>query len=123
MIMIKEIALDFLVLCARGDSREAFRLYAGPGFRHHNAWFKGDADTLMVAMEESARMNPDKIFEVQRALQDGDLVAIHSFIRQNQEDKGAAVVHIFRFEGDKIAEMWDFGQAIPEEEINENGMF
>jgi predicted SnoaL-like aldol condensation-catalyzing enzyme len=121
--MIKEIALDFLVLCARGDSREAFRLYAGIGFRHHNAWFKGDADTLMVAMEESARMNPDKIFEVQRALADRDLVAIHSFVKQKPEDRGAAVVHIFRFEGDKIAEMWDFGQAIPENMVNENGMF
>jgi predicted SnoaL-like aldol condensation-catalyzing enzyme len=123
MESIKEIALDFLRLTARGDSREAFRLYASPGFKHHNVWFKGDGETLMAAMEESARMNPEKIFEVQRALEDDDLVAVHSFVRQNPQDRGVAVVHIFRFEADKIAELWDFGQPVPEQPINENGMF
>jgi predicted SnoaL-like aldol condensation-catalyzing enzyme len=119
----KEIALDFLRLAAKGDSREAFRLYTGPDFRHHNVWFKGDGDTLMAAMAESAKMNPDKIFNVQRALEDGDLVAVHSHVRQNPEEKGVAVIHIFRFENGKIAELWDFGQPVPDETINKNGMF
>ena len=123
MESLKDKALGFLRLCAAGDSREGFRLYAAGHMKHHNAWFKGDAHTLMVAMEESARMNPNKIFEVQRALEDGDLVAVHSFIRQNEADRGAAVIHIFRFEGGKIAEAWDFAQAIPEPMVNENGMF
>ena len=123
MESLKEKALDFLRLCAAGDSREAFRLYAASDFKHHNVWFKGDADTLMNAMEESARMNPDKVFEVQRALEDGDLVAVHSYIKQNPQDRGAAVIHIFRFEEDKIAELWDFAQPMPEEIVNENGMF
>lgn len=119
----KERALDFLRLAAKGHSREAFRLYAGLGFRHHNAYFKGDGDTLMIAMEEADRENPDKIFEVQRALEDGDLVAVHSYIKQNINDPGAATMHIFRFQADKIIELWDFGQAIPEDMVNENGMF
>ena len=123
MESLKGKALTFLKLCAAGDSREAFRLFAGSGFKHLNIWFKGDADTLMIAMEESAKMNPDKIFEVQRALEDGDLVAIHSFVRQNPQDRGVAVMHIFRFEAGKIAELWDFGQPVPENPINENGMF
>jgi predicted SnoaL-like aldol condensation-catalyzing enzyme len=120
---LKEIALDFLRLAAKGDSRDAFGLYTEPDFRHHNIWFKGDRETLLAAMEESARMNPDKIFEVQRALEDGDLVAVHSFVRQNPQDLGVAVMHIFRFEAGKIAELWDFGQPVPEDQINENGMF
>jgi predicted SnoaL-like aldol condensation-catalyzing enzyme len=57
------------------------------------------------------------------ALQDGDRVAVFSRIRQRPDDLGGAVVHIFRFEGDRIAEGWDIGQAVPEEMINENGMF
>ena len=57
---LKEIALDFLNLCSRGKSREAFARYAAPGFRHHNIHFKGDAETLMAAMEENARQMPDK---------------------------------------------------------------
>lgn len=120
---IKEIAQDFLQLAARGVSREAFSKYAGQHFIHHNAYFKGDGETLMLAMEEDARHNPDKIFEIQRALEDGNLVAVHSRIRQNAEDLGAAVIHIFRFEEGKIAELWDIGQAVPQNMVNENGMF
>jgi hypothetical protein len=51
MLSRKEIALQFLVLAAKGKSREAFNLYVAPGFRHHNIYFKGDAETLMLAME------------------------------------------------------------------------
>jgi len=119
----KQIAQDFLKLCARGQSRQAFELYVGQDFKHHNPYFKSDADALMTAMEEEAKRNPTKIFEVQRALEDGDLVAVHSHIRQNSNDLGAGVVHIFRFQEGKIAELWDICQAVPTERINENGMF
>ncbi|MEK6478440.1 nuclear transport factor 2 family protein [Catalinimonas sp. 4WD22] len=120
---IKEIAQDFLQLAAQGASREAFSKYAGQHFIHHNAYFKGDGETLMLAMEEDARENPDKVFEILRTLEDGNLVAVHSSIRQNPDDLGAAVIHIFRFEKGKIAELWDFGQAVPPNMPNENGMF
>jgi predicted SnoaL-like aldol condensation-catalyzing enzyme len=119
----KETALDFLMLCSEGASGKAFEKYTVPGFIHHNAWFKGDAHTIMKAMEENATQNPGKVFEPKRALEDGDLVAVHSFVKQNAEDRGAALVHIFRFEGNLIAEMWDLAQEIPQEMINENGMF
>ena len=119
----KSIARNFLKLAATGHSHEAFRLYAGQNFKHHNAYFKGDADTLMLAMEESARTNPNKLFEIHHVLRDGDLVAVHSHVKQNSADSGVAVVHIFRFESDKIVELWDLGQPIPKKNINENGIF
>lgn len=119
----KEIALDFLKLAARGDSREAFKLYVAKVFKHHNAYFKGDAETLMLAMEEAANTHPNKLFEPQHALEDGDLVVVHSRIVQYPAEKEYAVAHIFRFEGNKIIELWDFGQEVPDEKINENGMF
>ncbi|HLN72910.1 MAG: nuclear transport factor 2 family protein [Methylococcaceae bacterium] len=118
-----QIAQDFLILCAKGQSREAFRLYVAKDFKHHNPYFKGDAESLKIAMEKEAERNPAKIFEVQRAMEENDLVAVHSHIRENQDDAGVAVVHIFRFEGEKMAEMWDIGQAVSTERINENGMF
>lgn len=119
----KKTAGDFLKLASKGQSREAFKLYAGQGFKHHNVYFKGDGDTLMTAMEEAAKKNPDQIFEIQRTLEDGDLVAVHSHVRPNPNDLGFAVIHIFRFDADKIVELWDFGQAVPADMINENGMF
>lgn len=118
----KDIALTFLSLAAKGFAKDAFNKFASPTLIHHNAYFPADPIILMEAMEESARLNPNKDFQVQRALEDGDLVAVHSFIKQQPEDIGAVVIHIFRFENDKIAELWDFGQMMPEEIINSNGM-
>jgi len=119
----KEAAIEFLTLVASGDVREAYQQYVGKGFRHHNPYFRGDAASLMEAMEQNATKNPNKVFEVQRALQDGDHVAVLSRVRQTPGDRGGAVVHIFRFEGDRIVEFWDIGQAVPESNVNENGMF
>jgi predicted SnoaL-like aldol condensation-catalyzing enzyme len=119
----KYIAQEFLKLAANGHSHEAFRLYVGKNFKHHNAYFKGDAETLMLAMDESSRKNPYKTFKIHHALRDGDMVAVHSHVKQNSTDLGAAVVHLFRFEADKIVELWDLGQSIPTDIKNENGMF
>ncbi len=78
---------------------------------------------LMTAMEENALKNPNKIIEIQRSLEDGNLVAVHSPVQWRHGDIEIAVIHIFKFEQDKIAELWDFGQAVPCDIVNENGMF
>jgi len=119
----KEAAMEFLRLVASGEVREAYRRHIGPGFRHHNPFFRSGAESLMAAMEENAAKNPGKVLEIQRALQDGDLVAVHSRVRQQVGDLGAAVIHVFRFHGGRIAELWDVGQAVPGDSPNEHGMF
>ncbi|OUQ88650.1 polyketide cyclase [Brevibacillus brevis] len=120
---LKENAVSFLQLVASGNVREAYQRYTGPNFRHHNPFFRGDAHSLMLAMEENAAQNPHKVLEVKRAIEEGDIVAVHSHVKQNQEDLGGAVVHIFRFHNDQIVELWDVGQPIPADSPNENGMF
>ncbi|PKR76725.1 polyketide cyclase [Halalkalibacillus sediminis] len=120
---LKEKAVSFLELVVSGDVREAYRKYVGEDFRHHNPYFPGDAEALMLGMEESEEQTPNKIFNIKHALQDGDSVAVHSHLRQSEDDIGMAVVHIFRFENNQIVEMWDVGQSVPEESQNENGMF
>ena len=119
----KESAIKFLQMVSSGKVREAYRDYVGQDFRHHNPYFPGDANSLIEAMDENASENPDKTFEVHQALEDGDLVAVHGKVRHKPEDLGAALVHIFRFEGDHIVELWDLGQDVPEESPNKNGMF
>lgn len=116
----KDAAIEFLTLVACGDVREAHRQYVGQGFRHHNPFFRGDAASLMEAVEQNAAKNPNEVFEVQRTLQDGDYVAVLSRVRQNPEGRGDTVLYILRFEGDRIAEFWDIGQAVPESNVNEN---
>ena len=118
----KETALLFLQRAAFGSVEEAFRMVT-PDFRHHNPYFAAGADALKVAMAENAIRNPDKRLDVQRSLEDGDFVAVHSKIVIQREQPGHSVVHIFRFEGDKIAEMWDIGQDVPADTPNSDGMF
>jgi predicted SnoaL-like aldol condensation-catalyzing enzyme len=120
---LKDRAVSFLKLAAAGRVDQAYAEYAGAGFRHHNPYFRGDAASLKAAMAENAAQNPGKSLEVKRALEDGDLVAVHSHVRQKPEDPGAAVVHIFRFENGRIVELWDVGQPVMDEGPNELDMF
>lgn len=119
----KEIAVSFLERVASGDVRGAFKDYIGNDFCHHNPYFRGDPESLILAMEDNAVKNPDKRFEVKRAMADEETVAVHSHVRQNPDDRGVAVVHIFRFEHGRIVELWDVGQPIPDNPVNENGVF
>ncbi len=119
----KEAAISFLRQVASGKVREAYDAFVAPHFRHHNAYFRSDAESLRTGMEENAAGFPNKTFEVQRALEDGDLVAVHSRLRLKPDMPEIAAVHIVRFDGDRIVEMWDVGQQVPAESPNENGMF
>ena len=119
----KQSALEFLRLVNANRIAEAYERLVAPGFRHHNPWFKGDAASLQAGMEENAAKNPDKACEVKHAIAEGDHVAVHSHVRMKPGARGLAVVHIFRFEGGRIAELWDMNQPVPEGDVNENGMF
>jgi predicted SnoaL-like aldol condensation-catalyzing enzyme len=119
----KDAAVSFLQAVASGRVREAYAKHVGSGFRHHNPFFEGEAQALMNGMEENARQNPQKRLDVLRALEDGDLVAVHSRVRHTPDERGYALVHLFRFESDRIAELWDLAQEVPAESVNRNGMF
>ena len=120
---LKDTAIGFLTLVASGQVSEAYERHVAAEFRHHNPYFHGDAASLKEAMQANATKNPNKVLEVQRALEEGDQVAVFSRVRQRPDDRGAAIVHIFRFEESRIAELWDIGQPVPDDSINENGMF
>ena len=119
----KKTATSFLQAASSGDVRRAFDTYIAPNFRHHNAYFPGDAKSLADAMEQNARENPDKVLRVERAIEEGDLVAVHSRVRLKPDVPEVALVHIFRFEDGRVAELWDIGQPVPPNSPNEHGMF
>ena len=75
-------------------------------------------------MRESAIETPNKVLEVQHVIEDGALVAVHSKLEMQMNNKLTilAVVHM-PFENEKIAEFWDIGQIQPDPLVNENGMF
>lgn len=119
----KDAAQRFLRLVTEGKIQEAYDTYAGPEFRHHNPWYPSDAASLCKGMQESHENFPEKIFTIRNVAAEGDLVMVHSSLRLQQSMPEMAVVHVFRFQDGRIAEMWDIGQQQPEEMANELGMF
>ena len=119
----KEIAKKFLQLVAEGQVKKAYELYIGEDFVHHNAYFAAGSEALMRGMEESAKMTPNKQFTVKLTLEDGNKVMTYSHLKHKPEDLGVVVVHIVRIDNGKIVEMWDVGQAIPQEIVNTDGIF
>ena len=120
--MNRDMAISFLKNAASGKLDDAYSLVAR-NFRHHNAYFPGDAESLKAGMADAHKQFPNTKIDVQRAIAEGDLVAVHSRVQHAPERPAIAVVHIFRFEDDKIAELWDVGMEVPNDSPNENGAF
>jgi predicted SnoaL-like aldol condensation-catalyzing enzyme len=115
-------ALEFLRCLRAGDVSAATGLVTRTA-RHHNPYFPAGMPALIHAAAGAAKANPDRQFDVQRVVADRDHVVVHSHVRHRPGEPGVAVVHIFRFEGDRIAELWDLGQPVATDGVNDDGMF
>ena len=56
-------------------------------------------------------------------ISEGDLVVVHSKFTTGPDDRGQAIIDIFRIAGGKIVEHWDVIQQIPDQTANGNTMF
>jgi predicted SnoaL-like aldol condensation-catalyzing enzyme len=123
VIRHKQSAVEFLELVTRGKIDEAYQEHVNQDGRHHNVFFPAGVPALKSAMLENHKRFPVKQFSVKHVIGDGDMVAVHSHLVMNLGEQGMVVVHLFRFEQDKIVEFWDCGQQIPGEMPNADGAF
>ena len=120
----RQTAIAFLNQVIIGRISEAFEKYISrQGFRHHNFYFRGDRESLKKAMMEANQKFPNATIEVRHVFEEDDLVAVHSRVKHSPEEPEIAVVHIFRFEREKVVELWDVGVQVPKDSPNENGAF
>ena len=118
----KTAAEQFLILVCR-DVDRAYAEFVSPNFRHHNVWFPGNAEALKKGMADNLRQNPQKKLEIKQSIEEGDRVAVMSHVTFKPGDHGYSLMHLFRFENGKIAELWDIAQEIPADSPNANGAF
>jgi predicted SnoaL-like aldol condensation-catalyzing enzyme len=119
----KSVATRFLHMSVEGRAHEGVKMFFSENAKHHNAYFPAGMHTLADAMEANAREYPNKGFEIKHVVGEGDLVAVHSHVVLKPKELEVATVHLFRFESDKVAEFWDIGQIIPENNPNADGIF
>jgi predicted SnoaL-like aldol condensation-catalyzing enzyme len=100
----------------------AFDRYVGDTYTQHNPTVP-DGRTEAINLLSAGVANTDIHYEVKGVIADGDMVAVHSRVIFSAEDRGRAVVDIFRFKKGKIVEHWDVAQAIPEHSANAKTMF
>jgi len=118
----KQIAISFLQDAATGKVDAAYSKVTS-NFRHHNPHFPGDTESLKAGMAEAHKKFPNTTLVVKHVLEDGELVAVHSHVQHAANTLPIAAVHMFRFEGDEIAELWDVAMEGVQDSPNENRMF
>ncbi|MBI5035523.1 MAG: nuclear transport factor 2 family protein [Chloroflexi bacterium] len=119
----KQAAVEFLQLGTAGHIDEAYQKYVDPQGKHHNPYFAAGFAALKQGMIDNHHQFPNKQLTVQHVLGDGDLVAVHSHVVLKPGENGIATLHLFRFHDNKIVELWDFGQPVPNDSPNHDGIF
>ncbi len=114
--------MQFLEAVIVGNIDEAYEKHVDMRGRHHNAFTPAGFLALRDGMKDAHVKFPHKQFAIQHVVGDGDLVAVHSRLVLEEGKAPMAVVHLFRFEGDKIVELWDIGQPIANSQ-NSDGAF
>ena len=105
------------------DVRGAFETWVDPGYIQHNPMAATGRDAAIGFLEPFFKGNPAIRYEIKRVIADGDLVAVHSWGRFSETDRGMAIVDILRVKNCKVVEHWDVLQPVPEKSANSNTMF
>jgi len=103
--------------------KEGFDKYVGDKYIQHNPIAADGKDAAVEVLGKALQALPGWTYEIKHAYVDGDYAIVHSHVRIKPEDRGMAVVDIFRFEKGKVVEHWDVVQPIPEKSANNNTMF
>lgn len=119
----KYTAVQFLQLVVLGRIDEAYEKYVDMESKHHNLFFPAGFPELRKAMIENHIRFPNKQLKIKNLLGDGDLVAVHSHILPLPDGTGISTVHLFRFQDNRIVEMWDIGQPVPADSPNKDGAY
>lgn len=102
---------------------EAFARYGGPYYRQHNPTAPDGKAAIVALLSQWLPTVPGLHYDIKRIISNANMVWVHSHVTTGPDDRGQAVVDIFRLERGKVVEHWDVGTAVPEKPMNANTMF
>lgn len=119
----KKTVIAFYNAAINDKDFEAASAYLGDKYIQHNP-LAADGPEGLKAFLDFAKENLSSFkVEFKRVFADGDYVIVHAHATSGPDDRGSAVMDIFRLENGKVVEHWDVIQPIPETARNENTMF
>ena len=126
-LSVREVAERFIeVFYNQNRLTDAFRAWVHPDYIQHDPNAPNGRDGTIAVLAEHMARNPQMSHEVKRVIHgEGGMVAVHYHFRRAPDDRGAAVVDIFRIEQGYLVEHWDVIQPLPDPALarNNNGMF
>jgi len=119
----RALVLDFYDQFFNRHETEEAALLLAEDYRQHNPSVPDGRAPVVSYFTQYFRENPQSRARVVRSATDGDLVYLHIHSTNGPEDRGVAVVDIFRVRDGRIVEHWDVIQPVPAESANSNTMF
>ena len=120
----KKIVIDFYEgVFLKHQVQEYSDRYIGQQYIQHNPYVPDGKAPFVNYFTQYFKETPQASNVIKRAVAEGDLVFLHVHSTQNKQDRGEAIIDIFRVEDGKIVEHWDVQQSIPEQSANQNTMF
>jgi predicted SnoaL-like aldol condensation-catalyzing enzyme len=100
---------------------EGFERFVAPQYIQHNPVLATGREAAVKFL--APRVTRESITDIKRVIAEGELVVLHVHSRTRLNDRGRAVIDIFRVADGKIVEHWDVIQPVPEKSANTNTMF
>ncbi len=118
----KTLVAAFYAKVWNGHDIAALKEFVAEDYIQHNPHVESGRAPLEAFVGPMFESLPEARFTVVRLIAEGDLVVAHTLFKANPQDRGTAVVDIYRVEGGRLAEHWDVKEAVPEASANGNPM-
>lgn len=120
----KENVVAFYNAAINDKDFEAASAYMGDQYVQHNPLAADGPEGLKAFLDFAKQQLPDFKADIKQVFADGNYVILHVHATRGPEDRGSAVMDIFRLDDNgKVVEHWDVIQPIPETSANDNTMF
>ena len=123
----REVADQFIEVFYRQNRLvDAFRGWVHPDYIQHDPNSGTGREATIEALKAHMQRSPNMSHDIKRVIYGDDgTICVHYHFKHAPDQRGLAVVDLFRIENGYLVEHWDIIQPIPEPETfkNDNGMF